>query len=324
MTDRQKEISDKLTALVSSGNSVLLEAVCGAGKTELVYQCIAESLKQGKTVGFAIPRRQVVLEIAERLQSVFTKLKVVAVCQGYTKDVLGDVIILTTHQLYRYNQYFDLLIIDEPDAFPFKGNAVLQGIAERSCRGVKVYLSATPDERLSSLVHYGKIKYLYLPKRPSGKDMIVPEVYYLDEMAMMVYAIYRIFRLVQKKHQIIVFLPTIKKERSVFHWLRFLFRCSYIDSKVEQKDEVIKAFKNKEYDVLLATTILERGITISGVSVIVLDASNGVFDEASLIQMAGRVGRNVKDPYGECIFLSKGRDEKIDQCVRRIVRANND
>ncbi len=324
LTDRQKDISNRLTDLVTSGRSVLLEAVCGAGKTELVYQCISEMLKRGKKVGFAIPRRQVVIEIAERLQSVFTKLKVIPVCQGYTKDTIGDVIVLTTHQLYRYHNYFDLLIIDEPDAFPFKGNAVLHGIAEKSCKGVKVYLSATPDDSLLKLVRNDVISYLYLPKRPTGRDMIVPEAHYMDPPIMLMYTIYRLQRLVFNHKQTIVFAPTIKLERKLYHFLKLIFKCCYLDSKVENKDGIIKDFKDKKYDVMIATTVLERGITIKSVNMIVYDASNGVFDEASLVQMAGRVGRSVDDPFGECIFLSQNRDEKIDNCINRIVRANND
>ncbi|MGI6580731.1 MAG: DEAD/DEAH box helicase family protein [Erysipelotrichaceae bacterium] len=90
MSDKQKEVSKKLAKLVSQGKSVLLEAVCGAGKTEIVYETIAQALKQNKKVGFAISRRQVVLEITERLQEVFKNLEVIAVCQGYTSKVVGD------------------------------------------------------------------------------------------------------------------------------------------------------------------------------------------------------------------------------------------
>lgn len=324
LTERQQVISENLCQFVMEGNSVLLEAVCGAGKTELVYRSISEMLKAKKRVGFAIPRRQVVIEIAERLQSVFTKLKVVPVCQGYTKDVFGDVIVCTTHQLYRYNQYFDLLIIDEPDAFPFKGNEVLKGFAEKSCRGVKVFLSATPDQQLLSQVSNGELKYLYLPKRPTGRDMIVPEAYYLPNMMMYLYCVYRIWRLVQNKKQVLVFVPTIKMGRRFYGVMRWFFQTCYIDSKVENKDQIIRDFRSEKYALLISTSVLERGVTFAKINCLMLDCSNAVFDEASLVQMAGRVGRSVKDPYGECVFLSTARSEKIDKCIQRIERANND
>ena len=46
----------------------LIYAVCGAGKTELVYQTMAYALEQGLQVGFTIPRRDVVIELEKRIK----------------------------------------------------------------------------------------------------------------------------------------------------------------------------------------------------------------------------------------------------------------
>lgn len=112
------------------------------------------------------------------MQKDFSHLDVVAVCQGYTNKTNGDLIVCTTHQLYRYRNYFDLLIIDEPDGFPYKNDLVLQGIAKRSCCGSIVYLTATPDLSLIKEVNNKELEYLYLSKRPTGKPLIVPQVIY--------------------------------------------------------------------------------------------------------------------------------------------------
>ncbi len=112
LTARQQEVSERLREYVSKGCSVLLEAVCGAGKTEIIFAMIADQLAHGHKVCFAIARRQVVLEIAERLSQAFSHLKVIAVCQGHTDDLTGDLVVCTTHQLYRYRDYFQVLIID--------------------------------------------------------------------------------------------------------------------------------------------------------------------------------------------------------------------
>ena len=112
LTERQKEVSARLTEMVSQGRSVLLEAVCGAGKTEIIFEMVSDQLKRGRKVGFTIARRQVVLEIAERLSRAFTNLSVIPVCQGHTDVTMADLVVCTTHQLFRYNDYFDVLIID--------------------------------------------------------------------------------------------------------------------------------------------------------------------------------------------------------------------
>lgn len=111
LTKEQKALSHELM-LKAQKEDVLVHAVTGAGKTELVMETIREFLNQGKRVGIAIPRRQVVVEIGERMAKAFTKLHVVYVCGGHSEEKEGDLIVCTTHQLYRYYQYFDLLILD--------------------------------------------------------------------------------------------------------------------------------------------------------------------------------------------------------------------
>ena len=96
LTDAQKRISDQCADAVNTKN-VLLECVCGAGKTELVVASISQALRKRQNVCFAIPRRQVVLELAQRLKQYFPKAQVTAVCGGHTECLTGDIVICTTH-----------------------------------------------------------------------------------------------------------------------------------------------------------------------------------------------------------------------------------
>jgi competence protein ComFA len=124
LTDRQKECSRKILDY-SQNKDVLVYAICGAGKTELVLETIQHALEHKKKVGIAVARRQVVLQLYERLSKIFSSIKVVAVCEGFTDDCEGHLIISTTHQLFRFHKMFDILILDEPDAFPFSQDETL-------------------------------------------------------------------------------------------------------------------------------------------------------------------------------------------------------
>ena len=97
-------------------------------------------------VGFAIPRKDVVYELSIRFKNTFKKAKIVSLYGGNTEILEGDIICLTTHQLYRFNNYFDLLILDELDAFPYKDNDVLYNIFLRSIKGNYILMSATISE----------------------------------------------------------------------------------------------------------------------------------------------------------------------------------
>ena len=98
----QDEIASKTLDSLISHKNVLIHAVCGAGKTELVYKSINYGLKNHRTIGFAIPRRDVVIELAKRLQSAFSNYIVTSIFGGNTSLLTGDILCLTTHQLFRF------------------------------------------------------------------------------------------------------------------------------------------------------------------------------------------------------------------------------
>ena len=107
LTLKQEETIFKIQEIIKESNLVVY-AACGAGKTEMMYPIIKDYLNNNLRVGFAIARRQVVIELAERFQRAFKNIKVTKVCQGFTNDIYGDLIICTTHQLYRYYNYFEI------------------------------------------------------------------------------------------------------------------------------------------------------------------------------------------------------------------------
>lgn len=75
-------------------------------------------------------------------------------------------------------------------------------------------------------------------------------------------------------------------------------------SQDPERAEKVAGFRSRAISLLVTTTILERGVTVPRSDVFILDADSGLFDEASLVQMAGRAGRSKDDPDGSVIFLS--------------------
>lgn len=320
LTEAQEQTAVKCVQLIDTGD-VLLHCVCGAGKTELVVYSIAKMLKRKKKVCFAIPRRQVVLELGERLAEYFPNASVAAVCGGHTQITDGDLIICTTHQLYRYYQAFDLLILDEPDAFPYRGNDVLHGIVKTACRGHMIYLTATPDEKLMNMVKEKRMTRLVLNSRPHGHP--VPEPVIVTGPAL-----YLFFRLADwlkehRTHPRMIFVPTIRTAEILYRIMRRFIPCCMVSSHSEDRDAVIEEYRKQKNGIIIATTVLERGVTIPGADICVLFASHPVFDEAGLIQMAGRAGRSFKYPDGDVLFLSRNRSDAVLSCRKTIMEANH-
>lgn len=75
-----------------------------------------------------------------------------------------------------------------------------------------------------------------------------------------------------------------------------------VHSRDEHRHDKINAFKKREIQILLTTTILERGITYLNLCVAVIASDHQQFNAASLIQIAGRVDRKLTNQFGEIIF----------------------
>lgn len=322
LTKSQLRVSKQMLAYLKQGCNVLVYAAAGAGKTEIAMMALAMYLKEGKKVGVAIARRQVVLEIKDRLQKAFPDLRVIAVCEGYTRITDGDIIVCTMHQLYRYHACFSLLIMDEVDAFPYRGNAILKQIAFHACVGEKIYLTATPDEEMLKDVQKGMLQKVELFIRPHQKPIVVPMVQ-RGVTAWLWYSLLKMLYAHKKENkQLLLFVPTIALAKQMRCILRLLFSCCVCTSQTQAKDEVIKDFREQKYLFLLCTTVLERGITIENINVIVWRGDHMVFNEASLIQIVGRVGRTMNCPSGEAVIFCGKKNNEIQKCIDAIKHMN--
>ncbi len=322
LSDLQLQVVEEVCRYLEQGENVLIYAATGAGKTELTMEAICRYLRKGRRVGFAIARRQVVLEIAQRMQAAFPDLQVRAVCEGYTKEVWGDLIVCTMHQLYRYPACFELLIMDEVDAFPYRGNALLKEIAMHACIGQLLYLTATPDEEMIAQVERGELKQVTLFERPHRHPLVIPKVWRSPACLLQI----GLFRFLWQNHrarkQTLVFVPTIRMSKWIALLYRPCFACGALSSKSEDRDALLERFRKKELEVLFATTVLERGITIGDVQVAVLHSEHAVFTAASLIQMIGRAGRKREHPDGRGLLLCTYVTKEQRACLRELEKMN--
>ena len=320
LTYEQKRISRMCANSISYSN-VLLHCVCGAGKTELVIESISKMLKEKKKVCFAIPRRQVVLELKERLSKYFPNTKVIGVCGGHTDELDGDLIVCTTHQLYRYYQAFDLLILDEPDAFPFKGDPVLHGIAKTTSKNRIIYMTATVDAYLKNECANENIKILRLHKRPHGKPLPIPKMVVAPKNILFIKMVKWIEE--HKAHPRMIFVPTIALAKTISFILKLYYPyCLCCTSQSKDKDNIIYRFRKQERGLIVTTTVLERGVTIVDAQICVYLANHSVFDEASLVQIAGRAGRSFKYPKGDVLFLCDEKKEEVIDCIKELEEDN--
>lgn len=288
--------------------------MCGAGKTELVFKVIEFALNNNQKVGFAVPRRDVVIELAKRFKKVFIKNNVIGIYGGNTEILDGDIICLTTHQLYRYKCFFDLLILDEIDAFPYYKNDVLIHLFKRSVKGNYVLMSATPDEETQK--EFNNSQTIRLTTRYHNNPIPIPEIVIRFSFTKYAYLVKKINSFIKSKKPLLVFVPTIEICENLFSLIKYFAKPGYfVHSKVKNRNEIIDKFRDGEYKYLITTAVLERGITLKDLQVIIFDADHLIYDTNSLIQISGRVGRVIGAEDGEVIYLCKRKTEFMEKAI---------
>ena len=323
LSKEQEEISTSLLEEFKLSHNSLVHAVCGAGKTEIVLSVVSYALSLGLRVGFAIPRKDVVIEIYDRFKDIFPGLNVVSIYGGHTDVLQGDLLILTTHQLYRYKNYFDLLIVDEIDAFPFNGSSLLLYQLKESLRGNFIYMSATPSKEVLEEFNNSKNKKFELFIRFHRNPLPVPIKKRIIYPFSLVYLIIKIKKIIKDDKSVFIFCPTIEIANRIYPICKlFISSINVVHSKKEDRNNIIKDFKLGKYKALITTSILERGVTVKDLQVIVLFADHPLFNKSTLIQISGRVGRKIDAPGGEVIFVYEELNNSIEECIKEIVSAN--
>lgn len=331
------QLSKRTTATgIYSNREVLLWAACGAGKTEVCFPATAWALAQGKKVLFAAPRQDVVLDVAPRIQQDFPGLNT-AVLTGTSPERFtpAPFVLATTHQILRFYQAFDLIFLDEMDAFPYYGNSALVWGVKQALKpgGHLVYLTATPTTESLAKVKEGMMEIIRLPARHHRRPVPVPEWRRVNggvepEHLGKKVEVRQVFRLVEELADLGPVLLFVPKISWVKPWVDLLqkefpqWKIAGSYSADPLRRDKIEGLRQKRFQAFVSTSILERGVTISNVQVIVLEADHEVFDERALVQMAGRVGRTRENPTGTAIFLAGRKTPGIEKAILWITEQN--
>ncbi len=343
LTPEQETAANRIRLAVERKESeVLVWAVTGAGKTEMLFPGITDALKQGKRICIATPRADVVRELLPRIRRAFAHIPVEGLYSG-SEDKTGtsQLVIATTHQLLRYQEAFDLLIIDEIDAFPFHHDASLAFAADRAKKhtGTAVYLTATPRRKQLLRIHSKKLPHVFVPIRFHRHPLPVPRMqmcFTLEKDLQNGQSPAAMCHWLRKRknpgRQLLVFVPTIRIAGNMREKLADLLvkeemlktkqTLTSVHAADPDREEKVQQFRDRKLSVLITTTILERGVTFPSVDVAVLHAGHAVFDEAALVQIAGRAGRSPDDPDGEVVFFHDGKTEAMVRAIDAITEMN--
>ena len=335
LTPFQEQVSMGLLQAVDKEEPSLVHAVTGAGKTEMIYQVVAKVINRGGAVCLASPRIDVCLELYKRLQSDFTCK--ISLLHGESEPYFRTpLVVATTHQLLKFYQAFDLLIVDEVDAFPYVDNPLLYHAVNNCVKesGLKIFLTATSTDELDKKVKQGELKRLSLPRRFHGNPLVIPKPVWLsdfDKHLQKNRLVPKLRRYIEKQREtaypLLIFASEIEKGERLKEILQRDFpneKIGFVSSVTEDRLQQVQAFRDRELTILISTTILERGVTFPCVDVFVVEANHQLFTKSSLIQIGGRVGRSMDRPTGQLIFFHDGINKSIKKAIKEVKEMNQE
>lgn len=331
----QQQASEKISQRMAAHVQQLLWAVTGAGKTEMMFAGIAAAIKRGERIGIASPRVDVCLELFPRLKAAFANCDI-ALLHGRQELPYhyAQLTICTTHQLLRFYHAFDNLIIDEVDAFPYAANASLLYATKQAIKenGGCLYLTATPGDALLREIKSKRLVVNYLPLRYHGH--LLPQIKVrlafgwrrrLERQKLPPQVIQQLQETLREGHRFLLFVPHIADLALVEAALRHsftTFRFATVHASDPERLEKVQKMRDGDYDFLVTTSILERGVTFPEIDVYVLGADDPVFSSSALVQIAGRAGRAQSRPTGRVVFWINCNCRQVNQAISQVKYLN--
>lgn len=332
----QERCSDQLKRALDQKGEYLMWAVTGAGKTEMLFPTLEKALMQKKRICLASPRVDVCNELYPRISAAFSTIDPVII-HGHSKDPYrySQLTICTTHQLLRFLAAFDLLIIDEVDAFPFVNDDVLESATNRALKpnGTLIYLTATPTEKMLVRINQRQLPVSYLPLRFHRHLLPIPQVCLCHGWSERIYQHKLPLKLTRilsqwanKGFPFLVFVSRLELLSPVLQAIEASLpkkiRGDSVYSADPKRISKVQQMRERKLNYLVTTTILERGVTFPDLNVIILGADEKTFSTTALVQIAGRAGRSAARPFGDVIFVCTDHVKNVKKAITQIKELN--
>ncbi|MBC2013823.1 DEAD/DEAH box helicase [Listeria marthii] len=334
LSQGQRKASDAVVSCLIEKQDMLLWAVAGSGKTEMMFEGMEWALRQGFRICIASPRVDVCLELHPRLQEVFPNNEIVCLYGDSDDKYQGEqFVIATTHQLIRFYETFQVIFIDEVDAFPYAKDPFLEYAVgkARTKEGSTIIITATPEKQWQEECAEGKHNFVKIPGRYHRKKLPVPRTCWIGPWkknlakGKITPKLIKWIKNVEMKDQpALIFFPEIDAMNQFADALenKGFSRPVTVHSADELRKEKVEWLREGKIRLLLTTTILERGVTFTDVQVAVFGSEGRIFTEAALVQISGRAGRKLSHPTGDVCFFHYGKTAEMKRAITHIQKMN--
>ena len=302
----------------------LLQGDVGSGKTAVALCGIYMAVKSGFTAAYLSPTEVLAAQNYAVLQRYFPDYRVGYLAGGMTakekrelktKLKNGEIDILCgTHAIFQKDveiPNLSFIVCDEQHRF---GVAQRNALVEKGEGVDMLVMSATPIPRTLSLIFYGDLDITTITDKPKERQeiatSIIPETKYDDmleyvqrETKVGKQAYFVCAKIEDDEEGSIMSVTELYEElKGRLPTVRFALLHGKMEDK--EKAEIMSAFKNREYDCLVSTTVIEVGVDVPNATIMIIYNAER-FGLSQLHQLRGRVGRGAEKSY---CFLLMGAD----------------
>ena len=325
LTNDQKKSLDDINKDLNSKSKMfrLLQGDVGSGKTIISLISSLSVINSGFQVALMAPTEI----LARQHYTLAKKLFPEHICidllsskseNNEKKRIVNDLeknkihMIFGTHAIFQKKIIFanlGYIIIDEQHKFGVRQRKLLSDKGGDNCD--VLLMSATPIPRTLTMSVYGDMDVSIIKEKPNNRKEV--KTYSKLESK-----IDDVIKFVKKEinygNQIFWVCPLIEESKKLDHqssvskyeYLNKIFpnEVALLHGKIEndEKEIILNRFLNKEYSILVSTTIIEVGIDFPNANVIIIENANK-FGLSQLHQLRGRVGRGTKQ--ASCILMFK-------------------
>lgn len=328
LTGAQKRVVKEIRGDTVTGHQMnrLLQGDVGSGKTLVALMAMLLAADNGFQSCLMVPTEILARQHFASVSRLVDDIGVnVAVLTGSTKKkerekileklASGEThILIGTHALLEDRVNFDnlgLVVIDEQHRFGVEQRAKMW--TKNSRPPHVLVMTATPIPRTLAMTLYGDLDVSIIDELPPGRKPIMTRHLY-DSQRMKLFGFIR--REIARGRQVYVVYPLIKESEKLdykdlydgFETMSREFplpeyKLSVVHGKLssEEKNEGMRAFKEAETQIMVATSVIEVGVDVPNASVMVIESAER-FGLSQLHQLRGRVGRGAEQSY--CVLMS--------------------
>lgn len=327
LTSAQQRAVNEILNDLNSNNPMqrLLQGDVGSGKTVVATIMLLAAIENGYQAAIMAPTeilaQQHYYNIAKWLEPM--KLRIELFLGSISKKKRAEAelrlkngqidLAIGTHALIQDGISFanlGAIVIDEQHRFGVKQRLALR---KKSQNPQVLTMTATPIPRTLAITLNGDLDLTIIDELPKGRKPIITTMSNSKKQIIGIikneinlgHQAYIVYPLIDESEALSAKAATAEKEI----WANEIFpdyKIGLLHGKLKnsEKEDVMQKFKNKEYDILVSTTVVEVGVDVPNATVIVIENAER-FGLSQLHQLRGRVGRGDMQSY--CILSSSTR-----------------